>query len=130
MVTPKFPPSHSPPKNYALLLVKILFILLILFLLPELVESKSGNKKDRRLKKKYMSIVHDCEVDFDKCGNLILEESMSCVSKCASPSCFEEIYASNPLEDGEVDDYRNRLFEKCAKREMRTLAQQAKQSRK
>jgi hypothetical protein len=54
------------------------------------------------------------------CNQYLPDESMNCVNNCTSPACFQEIYASNPLEDGEIDDRRSRDFTSCLRRESRT----------
>jgi hypothetical protein len=64
---------------------------------------------------------------------MVTEEAMNCVNNCTSPLCFqvsdiacfslslsdrlEEVYGAMPLEDGEVDERRNRLFTSCLRRE-------------
>lgn len=40
---------------------------------------------------------------------------MNCVNKCTSESCFSEVY-NEPLEDGEVDQERARLFVACLRK--------------
>jgi len=99
-------------------MVKILFILLILFMLPELVRGKPKKKKNRSLEKTYNSKLMGCETSRD-CGDMILEESMNCVTHCVSPVCHKEIqYDINPLEDGEVDEGRAIAFAQCVKNEI------------
>lgn len=40
--------------------------------------------------------------------------------------CHDGIYASNPLEDGEVDLIREGMFERCAKKELKGRAKAQK----
>jgi hypothetical protein len=35
------------------------------------------------------------------CQHLYKDENMNCVNNCTSPSCYDEIYGTEPLEDGE-----------------------------
>jgi len=48
-------------------------------------------------------------------GHLIPDEAMNCVNKCTSESCFSEVYYE-PLEDGEIDQDRARLFVACLRK--------------
>ena len=80
-----------------------------------MAKSKRKKKWDRKVK----SIKLSCSNDMDKCGRLIPEENMTCVSMCMSTKCHEEIFAANPLEDGEVDYQRWTAFEKCVREELK-----------
>lgn len=53
------------------------------------------------------------------CQHFKLDEGENCINKCVSETCYNEIYASNPLEDGEFDNARHRLFVNCLRREAR-----------
>ena len=48
----------------------------------------------------------------------------NCVLGCISEACYGDIYAADPLEEGEIDTVRGRKFRTCAKKELRvaTLA--------
>jgi molecular chaperone DnaJ len=46
-------------------------------------------------------------------------EKVNCVSKCLSPTCFHRVYASAPLEDGEIDEKRRTGFNACLAAEER-----------
>ena len=67
------------------------------------------------------SALSACEAT--ECAHLLPDENMNCVNKCGSQVCFERIYSSEPLEDGEVDDERERSFLDCM------LAEQKEQRR-
>ena len=54
-----------------------------------------------------------------ECGMMVPEEAYNCVNRCVSPSCYAEVYADNPLEDGEIDQTRSRLFVSCVRQEVR-----------
>lgn len=45
----------------------------------------------------------------------------NCVLRCMEPSCYETIYGSDPLEEGEVDVERGSLYRKCQKESMLLL---------
>jgi hypothetical protein len=59
------------------------------------------------------------------CKKIVLEESYNCVNRCTSQMCFDEIYADNPLEDGELDYIRNRAFVACLRKEQQAIAKAA-----
>ena len=104
--------------------VKILLILLILFLLPRLVDTASRNqvskKKQRRRAEVFWGETRQiCE--HQTCAQWIPEESMNCVQLCLSPACYQQVYGDMPLEDGEIDVDRAKLFDACAKEELRVV---------
>mmetsp|Transcript_11849 Transcript_11849/g.17665 ORF Transcript_11849/g.17665 Transcript_11849/m.17665 type:complete len:130 (+) Transcript_11849:202-591(+) len=106
----------TPPSRWVVFLSKILLVVLILFLLPDLVRAKP-KKKNRALENLYNARIIHCETG--DCGHLILEESMNCVTKCVSEKCYSEVkYDVDPLEDGEVDVNRAMLFAQCVRNEM------------
>lgn len=110
-------PGNSS-NEYLRLLAKVALVVLILFLLPQLVESRNSSGSSRKRTERQMkSMLIVCERD--TCADLIPEENMNCVNKCLSQACFESIYQSAPLEDGEIDLRRAREFEKCALEELR-----------
>ena len=58
------------------------------------------------------------ECETQKCAGMQPGTNMNCVNACISQSCFDEIYAEEPLEDGEVDSKRSRLFQSCARKSL------------
>jgi hypothetical protein len=50
---------------------------------------------------------------------MVPEEAYNCVNRCISSNCYGEVYAENPLEDGEIDSIRNREFTSCVRQEVR-----------
>ncbi len=55
----------------------------------------------------------------NECSKFVPEEAYNCVNKCLSPDCYEEVYATNPLEDGEIDITRSRAFTGCVRQEVK-----------
>jgi hypothetical protein len=47
---------------------------------------------------------------------MLEEERGNCVSKCISQECYKEVYSHDPLEDGEIDNERQRVFLSCTRR--------------
>ena len=60
----------------------------------------------------------ECETT-SPCIDLIPEESMNCIFECTSSACYQEIYGSSPLEDGEIDIARASEFAICAEKEIK-----------
>ncbi|ETV87977.1 hypothetical protein H257_01373 [Aphanomyces astaci] len=79
-------------------------------------KSKQHSRVDRmwRVQKK------SCESN--ECRHLDLMTNMNCVHECISPTCFTEVYASEPLEDGEIDEYRYNKFLTCVRNDYRLRA--------
>lgn len=71
----------------------------------------SAVRRDRAWKAK------KAECEDKQCGHLIIEESYNCVNQCTSSFCYDEIYANDPLEDGELDYDREREFITCLRKE-------------
>ena len=95
----------------------LLYILAIISLvkssLSQGLNRNNYNFYDRMLKKKKT----ECEVT--TCGHIIPDEAYNCVNKCMSETCYNQIYAPMPLEDGEIDTKRGKLFVTCIKTEVR-----------
>jgi hypothetical protein len=76
-----------------------------------------GKSNKHRLEKIYNARIINCEAN--DCGNLILEESINCVTKCVSEQCYKAAkYDVDPLEDGEVDENRALQFAGCVRDEI------------
>ena len=63
----------------------------------------------------------------DSCNKICVggespDERVNCVNKCLSPDCFTKIYGQNPLEDGEIDEFRKGRFSSCLISEKRGSA--------
>ena len=70
-------------------------------------------KYDRSWKKKKA----DCERY--TCSQYLPDEGMNCVNECTSQPCYQEVYAYEPLEDGEVDVKRAKQFTNCLRKDAR-----------
>lgn len=100
-------------------LVKLLFILLILLLMPKLVTSKRrtgvNKRKIKRIQKSLNTVKANC---IESCDPSKMAENQMCISKCMNEDCHGEIYGEEhggELELGEVDELRNKAFEQCVK---------------
>eukprot|EP00913_Durusdinium_trenchii_P000038 g34.t1 len=51
------------------------------------------------------------------CAGFHADENDDCVSKCVSNTCYAEVYATDPLEPGEVDRVRQSRFNACVRKE-------------
>ena len=83
----------------------------LLFTIIALTTAKNQNR-DRAFRARR----RECETQ--KCAGMQPGTNMNCVNACISQSCFDEIYAEEPLEDGEVDSKRSRLFQSCARKSL------------
>lgn len=63
--------------------------------------SVSAKKNPTKFEKWHEKARSRCENSV--CSHLPKEMNENCVNQCAVPSCFKQIYASNPLEDDEQD---------------------------
>mmetsp|Transcript_21115 Transcript_21115/g.33103 ORF Transcript_21115/g.33103 Transcript_21115/m.33103 type:complete len:124 (-) Transcript_21115:295-666(-) len=72
------------------------------------------------------------ECERDVCHGLIGETKATCAYKCISSECYDEVYAKDEIEEGEVDTERGRQFNACFRRVYKKeqddkLAQQRKE---
>jgi hypothetical protein len=88
------------------------FLLLLTLALAVTGKHKRHAKTDRAIKGKRKK----CEAE---CSDFLPLESDNCVNVCLSPKCYKQIYESEPLEDGEVDTVRARIFTSCVRKAMR-----------
>ncbi|XP_013413730.2 uncharacterized protein LOC106176061 [Lingula anatina] len=69
---------------------------------------------DRKLKQE----LNRCEKEAD-CGGFTGPQYLMCIRKCVSSECFEELYAHDELEEGEID-VRYNSFKGCVIKKMKT----------
>lgn len=94
---------------------RFLNLYVVMCLLVTLVNAGANTKIDRKWKQKKVA----CQRN--ECYQLIPEESANCLNQCVSKACYDEIYGSSPLEDGEIDDIRSRLFTSCLRKEQKEI---------
>jgi len=70
-----------------------------------------GYRKNKKTEKKIKSLRIQCESKED-CRGLHGTELTSCVRRCMSAFCYNELYAYDELEDGEIDTRFN-SFKGC-----------------
>ena len=124
-------PADPPTNYYLLLLVKICLVVIILLWLAPLVTGdvsrhppSGGNGRRQRNELRLRNLRLQCQND-GACALLVPEESLNCVNQCLSHDCYEQIFAQDPLEDGEIDVVRGQQFEDCVKEELRNLKKKA-----
>mmetsp|Transcript_15107 Transcript_15107/g.28443 ORF Transcript_15107/g.28443 Transcript_15107/m.28443 type:complete len:113 (-) Transcript_15107:280-618(-) len=106
-----------------------LLVVVGLLLCSELVAVVEGKKKhgnNNNLDRVWKNKRTQCE-KFE-CGHLVVDENMNCVNNCTSALCFKEVYADEPLEDGEIDDKRQKLYNSCLRRETKNAKKAANQA--
>ena len=78
----------------------------------------ANNNAHARLDREWRNKKAKCEAE--RCIHLKLpEEGENCVNECISSRCYQEVYATNPLEDGEFDNVRSRSFTTCLRKEIK-----------
>jgi hypothetical protein len=78
----------------------------------------AGPSRSRDRQRAYSAFHVTCQ---DICsGGSSVDEHQNCISKCVSPDCFKRIYGQQPLEDGEIDEFRKNKFNSCLSSERRT----------
>eukprot|EP00520_Triparma_pacifica_P003386 CAMPEP_0118658032 /NCGR_PEP_ID=MMETSP0785-20121206/14345_1 /TAXON_ID=91992 /ORGANISM="Bolidomonas pacifica, Strain CCMP 1866" /LENGTH=112 /DNA_ID=CAMNT_0006551009 /DNA_START=93 /DNA_END=427 /DNA_ORIENTATION=+ len=96
----------------------------IITLLLCLILSQPTYGKSRRQKTDTMwkNRKRECEREQDLCGGIHVDLNQNCVNECISPDCYTEVYGPStigPLEDGEIDPERQKLFTQCVRRDYR-----------
>jgi hypothetical protein len=64
----------------------------------------------------------------DDCRDASHDEGYSedCELRCISPACHNQVYADDPLEEGEIDLGRTLRFKACIAREMKNMARKTR----
>ena len=73
---------------------------------PHYSYSRSGQNENR-----FKAQSNKCEFKTD-CADLSSADKKNCIYSCISKKCYDEIYASDPLEEGEIDQRFN-SFKGC-----------------
>ncbi|OMP05805.1 hypothetical protein COLO4_08541 [Corchorus olitorius] len=103
--------------NYTLPLLYILLLLILLSssnFLPSVLAKSRNPITDAETKKKK----GECYADIDsglwgeQCKSSSIAKE-NCALKCLSPTCYELIYESDPLEEGEKDFIRSQEYKYC-----------------
>lgn len=72
------------------------------------------SKADRQLRTRRNS----CEKA--DCADLVNEKRATCIYKCVSIRCWKEVYGTDPLEAGEIDNRASR-FNACYRKEVKAF---------
>ncbi|CAE8618839.1 unnamed protein product [Polarella glacialis] len=64
------------------------------------------------------------------CKGFHNDENEDCISQCVSQVCYDEVYASEPLELGEVDRAKGIRFNTCVRRQQEDEAKKVQEERK
>ena len=97
-----------------------LTILLVMLLLGV------STAKRRKSASKSVPTAHRRQCETVQCVDVVDDYKENCVLNCTSPECYEEVYAAEELEPGEIDTKRQRAFNACIQR----IARQAQQDRR
>ena len=93
--------------------------LLVIMALAGAILVSSKTPRQKRLDRSLTEARRDCERK--TCIHLPEHEATNCVNECLSPACFAQVYGEEPLEPGELDHARFRVFNACTKREGRKV---------
>ena len=96
-------------------LINVFFLMLLL--LPNVIEG-GNSKRTRQQDKVWKTRKKTCENVH--CAHLIPDEAYNCINNCTSNICYDSVYGNDnggPLEDGEIDEQRERLFMGCVRKE-------------
>ena len=82
---------------------------------------KNNHRRNQSLDREVKAKRAECEEelrDDPSCAVSAIDMD-NCVLRCVSPTCYANVYGSDPLEEGEVDVARGRTFRSCARGELR-----------
>ena len=106
------------PASFPRLVSFLLALLHSITTTPAASVSVGGNHYNR-VDRQWREKKRECEQR--QCQQFSLDEGMNCVNECLSLECFNQVYAHEPLEDGEIDSARNREFVSCLRRTYRKV---------
>ncbi|XP_076949203.1 uncharacterized protein LOC143621761 [Bidens hawaiensis] len=97
----------------------LICICIILFICSIEVLSKSSRRpiSDTEIREKKQNCYAEVELGYwgAKCKSSMVEKE-NCALQCLSPACYELIYESDPLEEGERDYVRSQEYKYCMHR--------------
>ena len=99
-------------------LLVLVELMLAWFLLVEGRSSHMTNPQRHKIERQLKQRKDNCEMLSCKQYQNVKDEGMNCVNACVSQSCYDEIYAMEPLEDGEIDTFRTAKYVKCTQSEL------------
>jgi len=103
-----------------------LLALLLLAPIPaEPAKKKNKGRTNLAMDRQMRELREECEQKMERAGirdscNVSPIARENCVLRCSSSACYDEVYGSDSLEEGEVDTLRNRRFRTCFKEQLRT----------
>ncbi|PWA71713.1 hypothetical protein CTI12_AA256400 [Artemisia annua] len=86
----------------------------------QIIEAKKSSRRpisDLEVRERKQSCYSDVELGYwgkDCKSSMVAKEN--CALKCLSPACYELIYESDPLEEGEKDYVRSSEYKYCMHR--------------
>lgn len=93
---------------------RVILAALILCLLPSVAAGKKKHYHSGTTKTHWK---RESECVKTVCKGFHSDENDDCVSRCVSEACYNEVYAAEPLEPGEVDKPRQIRFNSCVRKE-------------
>ena len=97
------------------------YLVLLMIIIVKLLLCEAGAMNDHvtKLDRQYKQKKAECEQTVCHITQYNVDEIQNCINKCISESCFQSIYAAEPLEDGEIDMARLKQFTLCARRDLK-----------
>ncbi|CAG9322710.1 unnamed protein product [Blepharisma stoltei] len=90
--------------------MKLIGLLIIILLLTH-TDGAKAKFKDMKIRK------NEC-LNYDACK---FDKTENCLNRCLSEKCYLEFYGNSPLEEGQVDREKYRVFNECLKNEEKEL---------
>merc|ERR1711865_321914 len=97
-----------------LLLGIVLLLLVTLALGRNPGHKKKRNRSHNRSEKDYRNSFTKCEKS-DRCTAARPPAQPKCSLKCLSEKCYDQIYGSDELEEGELDHVRRKQYKDCVR---------------
>ncbi|KDP39587.1 hypothetical protein JCGZ_02607 [Jatropha curcas] len=102
--------AHKSPSNCFL----IIFTLSLLLISPPVLSKSRRPISDAEIREKKNECYADIESGLwgQQCKSSMTAKE-NCALRCLSPACYELIYESDPLEEGEKDHVRSQEYKYC-----------------
>ncbi|XP_076935456.1 uncharacterized protein LOC143602123 [Bidens hawaiensis] len=101
-------------------LLLLLICICIMFICSIQVLSKSSRHpiSDTEIREKKQNCYAEVELGYwgAKCKSSMVKKKLIVLLQCLSPACYELIYESDPLEEGERDYVRSQEYKYCMHR--------------
>ncbi len=98
-----------------------IFILASLLLICSAVGNNKHNRNNNMAQQDRIWRSKKAICESSTCSHFNAPEAYNCINECVSKKCYTSVYSANPLEDGEIDNLREREFIKCIRLEQKEM---------